>query len=138
MKLVIQKTSDFLTILQLNEEIFPGEDLEVSKRVSAWIARDRNTGKLVGFCTSTDYGGGIFFLSRAGVLPEYQGNGIQRRLITVRELHARRSGVKKLITYVARHNYKSLANLIKSGFLIYDPEYAYVGEKFIYLIKYLP
>lgn len=64
---------------------------------------------------------GMGFLCRAGVLPTARGNGLQRRLIKVRVSMARRIALKEVITYTSRENYRSAANLLRSGFRFYRP-----------------
>lgn len=132
----IRKTYDFFSIVALNQEIFPGDLLDVSTNVHGWIVRCGDDRKPIGFCTCTDIGHRILFLSRAGLLPNYFGYGLHKRLINIRLRYAKVNGFKTVITYVKKDNYASFANLIKCGFLIYTPEYDYAGKDFIYLIKY--
>lgn len=58
------------------------------------------------------------FLCRAGVIRKFAGLGLQRRLIDARMRHARRIGLKGVTTYVAEHNWTSVANLIRCGLYI--------------------
>jgi GNAT superfamily N-acetyltransferase len=60
------------------------------------------------------------YLVRAGVLPEYRGCGIQQLLIRVRERKARALGLKWCITSTYK-NTPSANNLIRCGYLLYDP-----------------
>lgn len=78
------------------------------------------------------------FLSRAGVLDEARGQGLQRKLIDLRLRWARQQGCSQVITYTHKDNTTSANNLIRSGFLLYSPEYAWVGrEYFLYWTKTL-
>jgi hypothetical protein len=133
----IRITQDIASILFLNDTIFPGEDLDVSSNTYHWIARDGDCGSRVGFCSCTDLGQGILFLSRSGLLREYRGNNTQRRFIRVRESFARKNNFKVIITYTHRHNFSSMNNLIKHGYQHYMPEIDYAGDDFIYFIKHI-
>lgn len=131
MNIKIKRIHDLAEIVNLNQFIFPQDLLDVSANVYGWISYD--SGKPNGFCTCTDIGYGILFLSRAGLLPDYRGGGIHKRFITVRKRFGVTHGYNTMITYVRRDNYSSLANLIKYGFEMYEPEYDYAGKDFIYL-----
>ena len=136
-KLSIRQTRDTFSIIALNAVILPWDDLDVGPNNRNWIATNELTGEHIGFCSVSDYGQGILFLSRSGLLRAYRGRNIQRRFIRVREQFAKRNGFKKIITYTNKENYQSMNSLIKSGYKFYTPEYKYVGETFHYFIKEL-
>lgn len=77
------------------------------------------------------------FLSRAGVLPEARGQGIQRKLISLRLRWANTTGAKNAITYTHPLNHPSANNLIRSGFLLYSPQWQWAGPEFLYWIRKL-
>lgn len=60
------------------------------------------------------------YLCRAGVLPAYRGLGLHRRLIAVRLRHAAKLGWHAVVTDT-RKNCASANNLIRSGFVMYEP-----------------
>ena len=60
------------------------------------------------------------YLCRGGVLSDYRGMGIQKRLIKVRELKAKSLNWNWLITDT-RDNPASANNLISAGFKLYNP-----------------
>lgn len=64
------------------------------------------------------------YLCRAGVLPSHRGKGLQRRLIQVRALKARKLGMKVLVSDTF-DNPPSANNLIRAGFRLYDPTVRY-------------
>lgn len=130
----IRQSQDFDTISKLNDQLFQGELLDVSRNIYGWLAYANDDLQPVGFCTATDLGHGILFLSRCGVRRSYRGLRLQRKFIQTRLRFARKKGYKKVITYVQKKNYPSLCNLIKCGFLLYEPEYCYAGDDFLYLI----
>lgn len=61
------------------------------------------------------------FLCRAGVLPEYRGLGIHKKLIKARERMAKKLGFDRVVTYTSHDNIKSSNSLIKRGYLLYRP-----------------
>lgn len=60
------------------------------------------------------------YLSRAGVLPSHRGQGLQRRLLRVRERRARALGLGWLVSDT-RFNPPSANNLIAAGFKTFEP-----------------
>jgi len=61
------------------------------------------------------------YLCRSGVLPEYRGLGLHRRMIRTRISFARSLGWEYLFTDT-RQNCASANNLIHCGFRLYDPQ----------------
>ena len=61
------------------------------------------------------------YLSRAGVLPAWRGQGLQRRLIALRERLARRQGFVWMISDTT-DNVPSSNNLIKAGYKLIAPK----------------
>jgi len=135
--LSIRQTHNLDEILILNALIFPEDELDVSINTSHWVARDKHSGKPVGFCSVSDIGQGVLFLSRSGLLREYRGRNTQRKFIAIRERYARRHGFECIITYTLKDNYQSFSSLIKKGYELYDPEYDYVGGDVFYFRKKL-
>lgn len=62
----------------------------------------------------------VGYMNRAGVLPGHRGCGLQRRLMRVRELKARRIGWTCLVSDCT-DNVHSANNFIRSGFRMYEP-----------------
>lgn len=132
----IKQTKDYKLLDRLYRKAFLGEDPGTFENDICWVAKNEQ-GKPVGFCTAKilQAENAAYFTS-AGSFKS--GVGLQRSLIRVRLAWANRKGCDWAISYVERHNYKSLANLIRCGFHIYEPEKAYVGRKnYIYLRKAL-
>lgn len=136
-EITVRRTNDLDLIEDMNSIIFPGEDLETGNNTYHWIARDKQSGKPVGFCSCSYIGHGILFLSRAGLLRKYRGRGLQKKFISLRESFAKKKEPKitSIITYVKKDNYTSLASLIKRGYRIYTPEWHYAGHEFFYVKK---
>lgn len=88
-----------------------------------WVVEHR--GEVVAFACSQDFGDGIVYLSRCGVLPEFRGRGLQRKLIRARVLAARFASV---YTYTVIGNVHSANNLIACGFRMFAPDDPYAGR----------
>jgi GNAT superfamily N-acetyltransferase len=90
----------------------------------------------IGFCglthTLTDPNTG--YLKRAGVLRDYRGQGLQRRMITVRERKARRLGLTTMLTDTT-DNPASANSLIRAGYKIFEPAYRWAFNHSIYWKK---
>lgn len=116
---------DSLEVLEfLQRTILPGDVPADTSKGYWWTANDDAEGMCVGFAglyrsqRFTDVG----YLCRAGVMPEYAGQGIQRRLIKVRVKKARALGFTELNTDTIPDNPRSSNNLIKCGFTLFLPE----------------
>ncbi len=81
-------------------------------------------------CTAT-----VGHLELAGVIPAFQGFGIQKKMIRFRENLAYKLGYTKLITYTAHWNSASCNSLISCGYKTYRPQYAWGGSEYIYWWK---
>lgn len=91
----------------------------------------------VGFAgiTPSTLAPGIGYLKRAGVLPEHRGQGLQRRLLKVRERKARELGWVSVITDTT-DNVPSANNLIKAGYRLFEPPYGkWAFERSLYWTK---
>ena len=130
----VRKTTRFENIVLLNTEIFPCDPLEIDQKSRGWLVYHQNNP--IGFCTMRMLEDKIAFMDRGGILDEHRGKGIHKRLIKVRERYARAHGSEVIITYVMEDNYASLFTLVRHGYKMYEPDYAYAGVKgVIYLQK---
>lgn len=77
------------------------------------------------------------YLSRAGVIPEHRGNGLQRKLIRTRLKWARLQGWQWAITDNIEGNSESANNIAASGFRLYDPAIAWGSAGALYWRKYI-
>lgn len=75
------------------------------------------------------------YLCRAGVLPAFRGQGLQRRLIDTRIRKARSLGFTSITTDTVTTNPASNNNLIASGFRMFNPESPWVGDEACYWRK---
>ena len=134
---VNKHNNKYLNILnELDDKIFPDDDRAKKQGSYWWIAFNKNK-EPIGFGGLRIFFGKIATFTRAGVLKEYRGKGIHKRLIRVREKMARKLGIQKIVTYVAKFNLDSANNLIKDGFQLYKPSYEYGLKNAFYLIKEL-
>jgi GNAT superfamily N-acetyltransferase len=87
---------------------------------SWWIGHDGR--QAVAFCgmVPSSYGPGYAYLKRAGVVPGHHGNGLQRRMIQLRERKARALGFHTSITDTT-DNPASSNSLIARGYRLWLP-----------------
>jgi GNAT superfamily N-acetyltransferase len=92
----------------------------------------------IGFCGLTNALAtpGSGYLKRAGVLKAYRGQGLQRRMITVRERKARKLGLTTMLTDTT-DNPASANSLIRAGYKIFEPSYKWAFTHSIYWRKAL-
>ena len=92
----------------------------------------------VGYCALTaGLTPGYGYLRRAGVLQDHRGNGLQTRMIDVRERKARALGLSRMVTDTAYFNTRSANNLIRRGYRLYKPEKPWSFETSLYWMKHL-
>lgn len=107
-------------IADLHEASFPGCDPWLDPDGDYWLARTPD-GKTAGFaamlCSRVEK---VAYMARSGVLRPFRGQGLQRRLIRVRENWARKEGMKALVSETV-NNPVSATNLIREGFLPFKP-----------------
>lgn len=84
-----------------------------------------------GFGVARETGGG-WFLARAGVLPEFRGHGLQKKLIRARLRGIKAQGGKVAYTYTMIDNPASAQSLIGCGFRPYIPAWRWVGPNINY------
>jgi GNAT superfamily N-acetyltransferase len=75
------------------------------------------------------------YLCASGVLPEYRGNGIQKRLLRARIAQARKYGWTELRTETINDNPASANALIACGFRCFTPEKAWGSPYAVYWRK---
>ena len=103
-----------------------------------WLAYD-DDGDAIGFCAlwpSVRMAGGGY-LARAGVMPEARGNGLQMRMIRVRERKARTMDWTVMVSDTNRDNPASANNMIRAGYRIFWPPQRWSNDASIYWRKFL-
>lgn len=63
----------------------------------------------------------VGFHYRGGVMPDYRGHHLQRRMFRLREDEMRRAGLRKAVTYTDADGAASMRNLIAEGYRPYAP-----------------
>ena len=132
----LKPTTDATLLHALHKKTFPG-DKPPAFNVGAWWVLS-NQGEAIGFCglhPSSQWSDAAYMI-RAGVVASHRGNGLQKRLIRVREQFAKRSGLAWLITDTYR-NPASSNSLIATGFKIYRPASPWGAKETIYWRKSL-
>ena len=129
-------TRDFEKMHDLHKKAFPGEEpREFESGDICWIIYD-SKGMIIGFCSVKPVDSDSVFLSRAGIFRK--GQGLHRDSIKYRLKWIKRQGYAWALTYASTDNHPSVANLIRCGFELYDPDWAYCGRKgFLYFRKKL-
>ena len=109
-------------------------EIEFDKINTEWIVAYQN-GAAIALAGLSKCSKTVGHLELAGVLSCAQGQGIQKRLIRLRERLARKRGYTKLITYTAHWNVASSNSLMSCGYKMYRPLYAWGGKEFVYWWK---
>jgi GNAT superfamily N-acetyltransferase len=134
-RLLVPSKVDRVEIVHLDETCFPADDTIDPARDEWWIARN-DRGGIVGYASARPLPSeNAVFLSRAGVLPEARGSGLQLRLIRARLRWSRRLRYQLALTYTTPDNHASANNLIRSGFMVYQPVEYWAGSTAVYWRK---
>lgn len=129
----IRRTTDEEAVKALHTLIFPSDEWE--RADAYWIVWD-SSDTAVGFCgAKVSRGSNSVYLIRAGLFANVRGGGLQKRMITIREKWGRAQGLKHSITYTVYHNHPSIASLLKCGYRLYHPQWAWAGDGVHYFIK---
>jgi GNAT superfamily N-acetyltransferase len=92
-----------------------------------WVGYDGS--RAVAFCGARVVDGHTLYLSLSGVLKCARGKRVQRRMVRLRERWARSQGLKHALTYTSATNYPSANTLIRCGYKLYAPEWAWAERK---------
>jgi GNAT superfamily N-acetyltransferase len=102
-----------------------------------WIIYDgKNPVAFCGMIPTTEDGRLAGYFIRAGVVEKARGKGLQTKLIKVRESKAKKQGIKLIITDTTANPYSS-NNLIKAGFLMFNPKKPWGYDSTLYWKKEL-
>lgn len=97
-----------------------------------WLAR--SDGKDAGFCAiaPSKQFRDCAYLSRAGVMPDYRGKGLQQRMIRLRLRWAKSQGYRCVVTDTVPSNLASSNSLISCGFKLYRPSKPWAANGALY------
>jgi RimJ/RimL family protein N-acetyltransferase len=121
----------YLRLKILDARVFFGCNNEFKKNRDWWVIVDDNN--IIAYCGCL-YSQKICIFVRAWVYKEYRGLGIQKRMIKARIKYAKKI-CTTVITYTSTNNIISANNLLKNGFLLYNPMYKYSGSDVLYFKK---
>jgi GNAT superfamily N-acetyltransferase len=114
-------TAAFKWVLKhLQLETLPGDRPFNTDKGAWWIAFDGAVPVAFAGSTNSTRWSDAMYLCRAGVVESHRGLGLQKRLIRVRESHARRQGANWAITDT-HTNPASANNLLSRGYRLYEP-----------------
>jgi GNAT superfamily N-acetyltransferase len=115
---------DLEDVLAIESECFPSDSWRVADawdRWTWWVFEQNNDVKAFAAASIIE-GSATMFLALVGVTAHARGQGLQRRLIRVREAWGVRQCCTHAITYTAPGNVASSNNLIKCGYTLYTPQ----------------
>lgn len=122
-------------VAELDRRCFPTDAaVEIDDDCYWWLVWDKD--KPVAFagmrpCKET-VNVGLVALTRCGVVREYRGQGLQKRLLRARVAMARRLGFKQVVGYVKGFNLPSANSLIGTGFKLYRSSWGGKGALHFY------
>ena len=106
----------------MDRQLFPLDEPPEFPSANWFVMRENDV--LTGFCswkTADHPGETVGFHYRAGILPAFQGRGLQKRMIEFRENEMRKAHLKTAVTYTDADNAASMRSLLKCGYLPYTP-----------------
>jgi GNAT superfamily N-acetyltransferase len=126
------------TLRGLHTEVFADSAPQIDPSEGFWWIAYGPRGEAAGFAgmSPSEAVSNAGYMSRAGVLKEHRGHGLQLRLIRVRERAARKMGWQLLRTDTTG-NVPSSNNLIKAGFRMFKPEVPWGFDSTLYWHKAL-
>jgi len=94
----IRKTKEVEKVKKIFRQIFPEDDWYESPGNHYWLVFSDK--EVIGFCSSVDCrlkekSNKCLFLSFAGLLKKARGKGLHKRMLKVRENHAKKIGLRR-------------------------------------------
>ena len=124
--------SEYWTIRQIDEEHFDPDGWDPRSASALWVVTDTTTDELCAFAAADwhvehnvqDGQPGPWQswidLTRCAILPDYRGQGLQRRLIRARLRWGKKLGARIATTFTI-DNPTSARNLVRCGFVEFSP-----------------
>lgn len=116
----VSGAAKFQTLRELQLATLPDDKPYDTKSGFWWIAYDGSVPVAFGGYVPSSRWANTVYLCRSGVLESHRGQGLQKRLIKVRERHAQRAGMTWSITDT-HLNHASANNLAAVGYRLYSP-----------------
>ena len=139
-RITIRKTKNSKAIRALEARCFPEDEPYDIAGAIWWLVKVGDFPIGYAGLKPLPYEKDVGFLCRAGILSNYRGQGLQRKLIKLRIKEAQKLGLKQLVTYTTTDNYASITNLLNQGFRFYSPENPWAGKEaktVMYFYKHL-
>jgi citrate lyase synthetase len=135
-KKVRKNTELYRQLEELDLINFPNcGDSEFQSNRDWWVVLNTEE-EIIAYCGSL-YESGICVFVRAWVHKQYRNRGLHKKMITTRVNAAYNRNSKCVVTYTMRENLASANNLIRKGFLLHNPQFAWVGRDVLYFIKHI-
>lgn len=116
-------------LIELDAKVFPNCFNEFKDNREWFVIVSK--GEIISYSGSAISEGVCIFV-RMWVSIYHRGKGIQSLMIKKRIESAKKQKCVNVITYTTIDNIASSNNLIKNGFLLYSPQFAWVGNKYLY------
>ncbi len=132
-KVVLKETKDYQAIAKMDAILFPIDYPIENWEVYTWFLGTCNKIPVCycGVRKMDEFG----YLNRTGVLPSFQGKGLQKRMIRKRIQWCKARNLTDVISSTSCDNAGSMINLIRCGFLPYTPEEGWMSEDSVYWKK---
>jgi GNAT superfamily N-acetyltransferase len=139
-RFVARRSADLWAVELLDRVCFPDDEPVFTGGERIWwtmwsIEKDPSESAII---VPAAFGGvsplrgqGLAYLCRAGVEPEFRGQGLQKRLLRARIAWCKKNGLEP-ITDTTADNVASINNLIAVGFKAYVPEYRWALPNSVY------
>lgn len=109
-------------VLRMDAVCFPLDAPPIFAGAHWFIGRDGETPAAHCAWKTVEHDGiAVGFHYRGGVMPDFRGHNLQRRMFRLREDEMRRQGLTKAVTYTDADGAASMRNLIAEGYRPYAP-----------------
>jgi GNAT superfamily N-acetyltransferase len=124
------------TLFRLQQACLPLDEPVSPDQGHWWIGRSKN--QPIAFCMfrPSDQWADTAYLARSGVLMLWRGQGLQKRMIQIREREARRQGYVWIVSDTT-DNPPSANSLARMGYQMFDPSNPWAHDNSLYWRKRL-
>lgn len=123
-------------LLVLQKACLPHDEPVFPENGTWWVGRQGDQNVCFCLIQPSSQWGDTAYLARAGVLEAWRGQGLQRRMIRVREAWARKHGYRWMISDTT-DNVPSSNNLMRCGYKLIEPSAPWANEISLYWTKRL-
>ena len=125
-KITTHRTHDLRLIERMDAECFPSDEPAKTTDAAWWVVKW--DGEPVAYAGAKFHlPDNCIFLCRCGVQAVARGHGLQRRLLLTRMAWGAANGARGAYTYTVPGNWASSNNLMRAGFRMFEPAYAWAG-----------